>query len=83
VKTIQKLALCLCLLGVLSLPLAGCSGTWDGVKHDWHDMTSSNDDGSASTETTAAAQPAPAAQPAQQAQAVTSTQTTTTTTYNR
>jgi hypothetical protein len=90
VKTIQKLVLCFGLLTVLSAPLAGCSGTWHGMKEDWHDVTSSNDSPSDTpTTTTADASAVPATPPAQvepAASADTTTlrsETTTTTTYNR
>jgi hypothetical protein len=46
VKTFKKLAPSLCLAVLLSLSLGGCSETWQGMKNDWHDVTSSNDQGS-------------------------------------
>lgn len=92
-KTIQKLVLCFGLLTVLSAPLAGCSGTWHGVKEDWHDVTGSNDSPSDTTPTTATADASAAStsaqvEPAAQAAAPQDTttlrsETTTTTTYNR
>lgn len=39
----KKLAMCLSLVAVLGLPLAACSSTWQGMKNDWNDMTSSNE----------------------------------------
>lgn len=70
-KTTQKLALCLA-LALLAAPLSGCGDTWDGMKQDWHDVTSSNDD--------ADEQPAVStAQATEQQPAVVSTTTTTTT----
>ena len=47
----KKLVMCFGLFAVLSMPLAGCSSTWQGIKNDWHDVTSSNDDGDSSTQT--------------------------------
>ena len=91
-KTIQKLVLCFGLLTILSAPLAGCSGTWHGVKEDWHDVTSSNDspsDAAPATATadasaaTTSAQVEPAAQAAPQDTTTLRSETTTTTTYNR
>jgi hypothetical protein len=72
VKTIQKLALCLALTLVLSAPLTGCGDTWQGVKQDWNDVTSSNDD--------AAEQPAVSTADASQPATVTTTTTATTAT---
>jgi hypothetical protein len=82
VKTTQKLVICLGLLTLLSAPLAGCSGTWSGMKQDWHGMTGSDDSASSTTTTTTATTTAPAAAaPAAAAPATTTTQETTT--YNR
>lgn len=39
---LKKMVMCLGLVAVLGLP--ACSGTWQGIKNDWHDVTSSNDD---------------------------------------
>ena len=83
-KTTQKLVLCLGLLTILSAPLAGCSGTWHGMKEDWHGVTGSND--SPSDTSTADASSQQPAQPTQSAQAQpqdTTMHTDTTTTYNR
>jgi hypothetical protein len=68
VKTIQHKIIRLGLLAMLAAPLAGCSGTWQGVKNDWHDMTGSNDSAEPAATQSAAAQPSPAAQPMAQAQ---------------
>lgn len=43
--TFKKFVMCFGLIAVFAMPLAGCSGTWHGVKEDWHDMTGSNDSG--------------------------------------
>ncbi len=40
---LKKFVMCLGLLAVCALPLSACSGTWDGMKEDWHDMTGSNE----------------------------------------
>ncbi len=62
----KKIVMCFGLFAVLSMPLAGCSGTWQGVKNDWHDVTGSNDDGApASSETAASQEAAPAPAEAQ------------------
>ncbi|TAL37805.1 MAG: hypothetical protein EPN97_04565 [Alphaproteobacteria bacterium] len=89
-KTIQKLVLCLGLLTVLSAPLAGCSGTWHGMKEDWHDVTSSNDSPSDTAPATATADASTAqasasaqVEPAARADTTLRSETTTTTTYNR
>lgn len=37
----KKMVMCLGLVAVLGLP--ACSGTWQGIKNDWNDVTSSND----------------------------------------
>jgi hypothetical protein len=82
VKNLKKLVICVGLATILSAPLAGCGGTWNGMKEDWHGMTGSNE--SESSTTTASAQPAAA--PAQTAPAQDTTmhsETTTTTTFNR
>lgn len=39
--TLNKMVMCLGLVAVLGLP--ACSGTWQGIKNDWGDVTSSND----------------------------------------
>lgn len=57
----KKIVMCFGLVAVLGLPLAGCSGTWQGMKNDWHDVTSSNDDVPPETHS-ASAEAAPAAQ---------------------
>lgn len=36
---LKKFVMCLGLMAVCALPLSACSGTWDGMKEDWHDMT--------------------------------------------
>lgn len=38
---LKKMVMCLGLVAVLGLP--ACSGTWQGIKNDWNDVTSSND----------------------------------------
>lgn len=58
----KKLVMCFGLLAVLGMPLAGCSGTWQGIKNDWHDVTSSNDSDAPAT-TQAANETAPATEP--------------------
>lgn len=63
----KKLVMCFGLCATLAMPLAGCSGTWQGIKNDWHDVTGSNDDGAAAVQSADSntAQPAAAqAQPA-------------------
>ena len=35
----NKVIVCLGLFAVMSLPLAGCSNTWHGMKSDWHHVT--------------------------------------------
>ena len=35
----KTIFLCLGLIAVMSLPLAGCTNTWHGMKNDWHGMT--------------------------------------------
>ena len=83
-KTLKNIVICVGLATILSAPLAGCSGTWNGMKEDWHGVTGSSD--SDTSTSTASAQPAPAAAPAQAAPAQDTTmhsETTTTTTFNR
>ncbi len=55
----KKFVMCLGLIAVSALPLSACSGTWDGMKEDWHDMTGSNDSHMEADRT--ASQSAPAA----------------------
>lgn len=57
----NKLALALGLFAVMSLPLAGCTNTWHGVKSDWHHVT--GDDEASDRMERAEAAPAPAAEP--------------------
>jgi predicted small secreted protein len=59
VNTFKKFILAVSLVATLAAPLAGCSRTWDGVKEDWHNVTSG--DGDERTE----AAPAPATNNAQ------------------
>jgi predicted small secreted protein len=44
VNTFKKFILATSLIATLAAPLAGCSRTWDGVKDDWHNMTSGDGD---------------------------------------
>ncbi len=60
---LKKFVMCLGLLAVCALPLSACSGTWDGMKEDWHDMTGSNDQ-SGEANRTASQDAAPAQAPA-------------------
>jgi hypothetical protein len=63
VINLKKFVMCLGLLAVCALPLSACSGTWDGMKEDWHDMTGSNDQ-SGQNDRTAGQTAAPAQAPA-------------------
>ena len=55
----KKIVMCFGLFAVLSMPLAGCSGTWQGIKNDWHDVSGSNDDGAPAETASGNTDPAP------------------------
>lgn len=43
-NTFKKFILAVSLVTVLAAPLAACSRTWDGIKEDWHNVTSGDGD---------------------------------------
>lgn len=43
-NTFKKFILATSLIATLAAPLAGCSRTWDGIKDDWHNVTSGDGD---------------------------------------
>lgn len=50
---LKKFVMSLGLLAVCVLPLSACSGTWDGMKADWHGMTDGDNSQAADNDRTA------------------------------